>query len=134
MGYWGSALIQAVLASVALLVADVPAAGLWALLVLLMAVIQIPTFLLLGPIIFYVFATSSTAMAVGFAIWMLAVSLSDNVLKPILLGRGLDVPMLVIFLGAIGGFILEGIIGLFVGAVVLALGYTLFRMWLEDAT
>jgi len=71
-------------------------------------------------------------IAVLFAIWSTAVGLSDNVLKPMLLGRGVDVPMLVIFMGAIGGFILEGIIGLFIGAVVLAVGYTLFQAWLED--
>jgi predicted PurR-regulated permease PerM len=131
-GILGVALIQAVLAGIGMLVAGVPAAGLWALLVLLMATVQIPALLLLGPIIIYVFATSSTVIAVLFAIWTLAVSLSDNVLKPLLLGRGVDVPMLVIFMGAIGGFILEGIIGLFVGAVLLAVGYTLFRAWLED--
>jgi predicted PurR-regulated permease PerM len=131
-GILGVALIQAVLAGIGLLAAGVPAAGLWALLVLLMAVVQIPALLLLGPIIVYVFATSSTMMAVLFAIWTLAVSLSDNVLKPMLLGRGVDVPMLVIFMGAIGGFILEGIIGLFVGPVLLAVGYTLFEAWLED--
>jgi predicted PurR-regulated permease PerM len=131
-GILGVALIQAVLAGIGLLVAGVPAAGLWALLVLLMAVVQIPTVLLLGPIIVYVFATSSTVIAVLFAIWSTAVGLSDNVLKPMLLGRGVDVPMLVIFMGAIGGFILEGIIGLFVGAVVLAVGYTLFQAWVED--
>jgi len=131
-GILGVALIQGLLAGIGLLVAGVPAAGLWALLILLMAVVQIPTVLLLGPIIIYVFATSSTVIAVLFAIWSTAVGLSDNVLKPMLLGRGVDVPMLVIFMGAIGGFILKGIIGLFVGAVVLAVGYTLFQAWLED--
>jgi len=131
-GILGVALIQGFLAGIGLLAAGVPAAGLWALLILLMATVQIPALLLLGPIIVYVFATSSTVVAVLFAIWSTAVGLSDNVLKPLLLGRGVDVPMLVIFLGAIGGFILEGIIGLFVGAVVLAVGYTLFRAWVED--
>ena len=131
-GILGVALIQAVLAGIALLVANVPAAGLWALLVLILAVIQVPTLLVLGPIIFYVSATNSMVVTVGFGLWMLAVGLSDNVLKPILLGRGVDVPMLVIFLGAIGGFILEGIIGLFVGAVLLAVGYKLLQLWLED--
>jgi len=133
LGILGVALIQGVLAGIGLLVAGVPAAGLWALLVLLMAVIQIPTVLLLGPIVVYVFATSSTAIAVLFAIWSLAVAFSDNVLKPLLLGRGVNVPMLVIFMGAIGGFILQGIIGLFAGAVVLSVGFTLFKAWLEEA-
>ena len=131
-GILGVALIQAVLSGVGLLVAGVPAAGLWVLLILLLAVVQIPTLLLLGPIIVYVFATGSTMVAVLFAIWSIAVGLSDNVLKPMLLGRGVDVPMLVIFLGAIGGFILQGIVGLFVGAVVLAVGFTLFKAWIED--
>jgi predicted PurR-regulated permease PerM len=102
--------------------------------VLLLAVVQLPTLIVLLPIIFWVFASSSTALAVLFAIWSLAVGLSDNILKPLLLGRGSDVPMLVIFIGAIGGFIRAGIIGLFVGAVVMAVGYNLFRWWLEDAS
>ncbi len=132
-GILGTAVIQSFLAGIGLLAAGVPAFGLWALLVLLLAVVQLPTLLVLGPIIVWVFATSSTGAAVLFAIWSTAVGLSDNVLKPLLLGRGSDVPMPVIFIGAIGGFILNGIIGLFVGAVVLSVGYSLFKAWLEDA-
>ena len=66
-----------------------------------------------------------------FLIWSLLVSSSDAVLKPMLLGRGVDAPMLVILLGAIGGLLLSGIIGLFLGAVVLTLGYKLFMAWLS---
>jgi len=131
-GILGVALIQAVLSGIALVWVGVPGAGLWILLVLLLAVVQIPTILLLGPIVAYVFATSSTLVAVPFAIWTLAVAFSDNVLKPLLLGRGAEVPMLVIFVGAIGGFILEGIIGLFTGAVALSVLFTLFNAWLDD--
>ena len=69
--------------------------------------------------------------AILFLIWGVFVLLIDNFLKPILMGRGVDVPMVVIFLGAIGGMLLSGIIGLFVGAVVLALGYKLFQAWLN---
>jgi predicted PurR-regulated permease PerM len=130
-GILGVASIQAFLAGIGMLAVGLPFAGVWALLVFLAAVVQIPALLVLGPIIVYVFATSSTLVAVLFCVWALAVSLSDNVLKPILLGRGVDVPMLVIFVGAIGGFILGGIIGLFVGAVLLAVGYTLFNAWVE---
>jgi predicted PurR-regulated permease PerM len=65
-------------------------------------------------------------------IWSILVSMSDALLKPLLLGRGVEVPMLIILVGAIGGMIYSGIIGLFVGAVVLALGYELFRVWLEE--
>ena len=72
----------------------------------------------------------NTLAATLFAVWSIAVSFADMVLKPLLLGRGVEAPMLVILLGAIGGMIMSGIIGLFVGAVVLALGYKLFEAWL----
>ena len=80
----------------------------------------------------YVFSTAEVWVAVVFTVWTVVVSLLDNFLKPFLLGRGVKVPTLVIFLGSIGGFLTSGIIGLFVGSVVLVLGYTLFRAWLEQ--
>ncbi len=131
-GVLGVALIQAILAAIGMILAGVPYAGLWALLVLLLAIIQLPPLLVLGPIIAYVFTTTATAPAVIFMIWSLLVSMSDSFLKPLLLGRGMDIPTLVILVGAIGGMLLSGIIGLFVGAVVLAVGYTLFKAWLEQ--
>ena len=88
----------------------------------------------IDPSAIYVFATAETFTAVLFLIWSVFVTLLENVLKPILLGRGAQVPMAVIFIGAIGGFLAHGIIGLFVGAVVLALGYTLFRAWLHEGS
>ncbi len=131
-GVLGVALIQSLLAGVGLLAAGVPGAGLWALLVLLLAVVQLPPILILAPIIIYVFSASSTTAAVIFMIWSIVVSMSDALLKPLLLGRGVEVPMLIILVGAIGGMIHSGIIGLFVGAVVLALGYELFNAWLKE--
>jgi len=131
-GVLGVAVIQAVLAGIGLLVIGVPYAGVWTLLVLFLAIIQLPTIIILGPIIAYVFTITSTVPAVIFMIWSLLVGMSDSFLKPMLLGRGLDVPMLVILLGAIGGMVLSGIIGLFVGAVVLAVGYKLFLFWLNE--
>jgi predicted PurR-regulated permease PerM len=131
-GVLGVAVIQAVLAGIGLLVTGVPYAGIWTLLVLLVAIIQLPTIIILGPIIVYVFTITTTVPAVIFMIWSLLVGVSDSFLKPLLLGRGLDIPMLVILLGAIGGMILSGIIGLFVGAVVLAVGYKLFMLWLNE--
>jgi len=128
--FWVLALIQSILASIGLIVMDVPYAGLWALLVLLLAIIQLPTILILGPIIVYVFSVAETVPAVLFMIWSILVGVSDTVLKPLFLGRGMDIPMLVILPGAIGGMNLSGIIGLFVGAVVLAVGYKLFLAWL----
>jgi len=82
------------------------------------------------PAVIYVFATSDTVTAVVFLIWSVVLLLLDNVLKPLLLGRGLDVPTVVIFLGAIGGMLMSGIVGLFVGAIVLALGYKLLQAWI----
>jgi predicted PurR-regulated permease PerM len=82
--------------------------------------------------VIYVFATMGTAKAMAFLIWCIVVALMDNVLKPLLLGRGVPVPILVIFLGAIGGFMAMGIIGLFVGAIVLSVGYKLFLAWLDE--
>jgi predicted PurR-regulated permease PerM len=131
-GVLGVALIQSLLAGVGLLAADVPGAGLWALLVLLLAIVQLPPILILAPIILYVFSASSTTVAVIFMIWSILVSMSDAFLKPLLLGRGVEVPMLIILIGAIGGMISSGIIGLFTGAVVLALGYELFKAWLKE--
>ena len=133
-GVLGVAFIQALLAGVGLIAAGVPAAGLWFVLVLLLAVVQLPTILILGPIIIYVFSVSSTMTAVIFMIWSIFVGVSDSFLKPLFLGRGVEVPMLVILIGAIGGMMLSGIIGLFVGPIILAISYTLFIAWLNEST
>jgi predicted PurR-regulated permease PerM len=132
-GVIGVAVIQSLLAGLGMLVAGVPAAGLWALLILILAVMQLPAMLVLLPVILYVFATSSTTTAVLFAIWALLVGMSDNLLKPLLMGRGSRTPMLVLFMGSLGGFMAGGILGLFVGAVVLSIGYTVFMAWLEES-
>lgn len=132
-GILGVALIQSFLAGLGFLAVGVPGAGLWALIGMLLCVIQIGLLPVTLPILIFVFATAETWVAVVFTLYIVVVSLLDNFLKPLLLGRGVQVPTLVIFLGSIGGFLTSGIIGLFVGSVVLVLGYTLFRAWLEDA-
>jgi len=130
-GILGVAMIQAMLAGLGMLFAGVPAAGLWALIGLLLSTVQIGVFPVMIPAAIYLFYTASTTTAILFLIWTLFVGTIDNVLKPMLLGHGISVPMPVIFIGAIGGFIGQGIIGLFVGAVVLVLGYELLLAWLE---
>jgi len=131
-GVLGVAAIQSVLAGLGALAFGVPAAGVIAVLVLIVAIAQLPPLLVLLPAVIWVFGTTdSQLVAWGFLIYCIAVNLSDVVLKPLLLGRGSNVPMLVVLLGAIGGMLLNGIIGLFVGAVVLSLGYRLFVAWLE---
>jgi predicted PurR-regulated permease PerM len=124
------ALIQSLLAGLGFLAVRLPGAGLWALLFLIAAVLQMASLALI-PAVIYVFATTSAAKAVAFLIWCIVVALIDNVLKPLLLGRGVPVPITVVFLGAIGGFLATGIIGLFVGPIVLSVGYKLFLAWLD---
>jgi predicted PurR-regulated permease PerM len=131
-GVLGVALIQALLAAIGMWVMDVPGWGLWSIVILVFAIAQLPPILVLGFVIAYVFSVADTTPAVIFAIYSLIVSVSDGFLKPLFLGRGMSTPMLVILLGAIGGMLLNGIIGLFVGAIVLALGYEIFIKWLDD--
>lgn len=89
---------------------------------------------MLIPVVIYGFTAFDTTTAVTFAIWCALVGLIDNVLKPLLLGRGVNLPMLVVFIGAFGGLLSSGILGLFIGPVVLALGYTLVTTWLRTAS
>ena len=129
-GVLGVAAIQAVASAIVLVIAGVPAAGLISGGVLVLAIIQLPPILILGPIAFWYFSVADTVPAIIFLVAAVIVSISDTFLKPMLLGRGLDTPMLVILLGAIGGAVSMGIVGLFVGAVVLALGYELLIVWM----
>lgn len=130
-GVLGVAIIQALLAAVGMIVMDVPAWGLWTLFVLVVAIAQLPAMLVLGFVCAYVFYVGETMPAIIFLVYCFIVSSVDTFLKPIFLGRGMETPMLVILLGAIGGMLMSGIIGLFVGAIVLALGYELFMDWLN---
>ena len=129
-GMLGVAFIQSVFATVGFLVVKLPGAGLWALVFLFAAVLQIGGLALI-PAVIYEFTVASTMKAVLFLIWCIVVGLMDNVLKPLLLGRGVATPVVVIFLGAIGGFVAMGIIGLFVGPIVLSVGYKLSLAWLQ---
>jgi len=127
------ALVQGLAAGVGLAIARVPGAGLWALLVMMLAVMQLPAIIILGPLVIWEFANQdSTALAVFFLIWSLIVSVLDNVLKPLFLGRGIKIPMLVILVGAIGGMLRSGLVGLFVGPVVLTVFYELFAAWVAE--
>jgi predicted PurR-regulated permease PerM len=130
-GVLGVAIIQTALCALGLFVMGVPFAGLWAVLILFLAIVQLPPLVILAPIIAYVWSYADTTPAVIFTIWSIVAGSSDAFLKPMLLGRGVDVPMLIILLGAIGGMITGGIIGLFAGAVVLAIWYKLISLWLS---
>lgn len=128
-GILGVAFIQSMLAGVGMAVAGIPLAGLWTVLCFFLAVVQISMVPVSIGVIIYAWTNFSTTSALLLTIWMLLVGLSDNILKPIMLGKGAAVPMLVVFLGAIGGFIHSGFIGLFTGAIMLSLGYKLFMEW-----
>jgi predicted PurR-regulated permease PerM len=131
-GVLGVAVIQAALIGVGFFLAEVPYAGVWTLLVFLLAGLQIPPTLVVIPIAIYLFSAKETVPAILWTIYLLLGGLSDNILKPILLGKGAPVPMLVIFLGVVGGFILSGFIGLFTGAIVMSIGYKLFVAWINS--
>ena len=130
MGVIGVAFIQALLLGVGFVWADIPAAGLLALLVLVVSIAQIPPTLVTIPVIAYLWwSGDSTLSNVFFTIFFVLAGLSDNVLKPLFLGRGVEAPMPIILLGALGGLVAAGLIGLFVGGVLLALGYVIFMDW-----
>lgn len=129
-GILGVAFIQAFLCGIGFLVAGIPGAGFWALICFVLAIVQIGVMPVVIGVLIYAFAKLTTLTAVLLLVWCIIPLTIDNILKPLLMGRNAPVPMLVVFLGAIGGFISFGTIGLFVGAVVLSLGYDLFRVWL----
>ncbi len=133
-GVLGVALILAVLHGILFMLAGVPYAGIWTLLIFVLGVLQIPLFFVTLPIIIYMFAIKEPLPAIVWTALLLVVGFSDNILRPILLGKGAPVPMLVIFIGVIGGFILSGFIGLFTGAIVMSIGYKLFVGWLNTNT
>lgn len=129
-GVLGVAVIQSLLIGIGFFLAGVPYSGLWLILVLTLVIIQLPPTLVTIPVIFYLFSTGADFGSIFWSVYILLAGFSDNVLKPILMGRGAVVPMLVIFLGSLGGFIAFGFIGLFVGAIVLSIAYKLIIHWL----
>ena len=133
-GVIGIALIQAILIGVILLIAGVPLAGGLALIALVLGIAQIPALLIIIPVIAYLWMSGNygTGAAVVYSILLFAAGIIDNFLKPLMLGRGVDAPMPVILLGALGGMATGGIIGLFVGAALLAVGYQLFMSWVAS--
>jgi len=130
-GVLGVALVLALLHGFIFMIAGVPFAGIWTLLVFVLCVLQLPVIFITLPVVAYIFSTNEVGTAIMWTVLLLIAGLSDNVLKPILLGKGAPVPMLVIFIGVIGGFIFSGFIGLFTGAIVLSIGYKLFVGWIN---
>lgn len=135
LGVIGIAAIQAILVGSSLLLAGVPAAGVLAIITLVLGIAQVPALIVTLPAIAYIWASGnySTTAAITYTILLLVVGMADNVLKPIMLGRGVDTPMPVILLGALGGMATGGILGMFIGATALALGYEIFMAWIRES-
>jgi predicted PurR-regulated permease PerM len=132
-GVVGIAFIQMLLIGIAFIVMGIPAAGLLALAVLLIGIMQLPATLITLPVIIFVIVTKGVSTStVIFSVYVFVAGLADNVLKPLLLGRGVAVPMPVVLIGALGGMVTGGVIGLFIGPVMLAVAYKLFWRWVRD--
>jgi predicted PurR-regulated permease PerM len=129
-GILGVALIQSVLLGACFITANIPFAGLWALLALLFAIVQLPVGIVAIPVVIYLYSAKEPLPATLWSVLIILFSISDNFLKPWLMGKGAPVPTLVIFLGAIGGMIMSGFIGLFTGAIILSIGYKLAMIWM----
>jgi predicted PurR-regulated permease PerM len=131
LGVIGVALIQAILIGLMMVIAQVPLAGVAAAIVLVLGIAQVPAVVVTIPAIAYIWMSGGygTGAAIACTIGLLLAGMADNVLKPLLLGRGVDAPMPVILLGALGGMATAGILGMFVGATLLALGYQIFMRW-----
>jgi predicted PurR-regulated permease PerM len=130
-GVIGVAFIQAIIVGLALLIAGIPWAGVLALIVLVLAIAQVPALIVTLPAIVYIWSSGnySNAAAIAYTVVLFLSGLTDNVLKPLMLGRGVDAPMPVILLGALGGMATAGILGIFVGATLLTLAYQIFTGW-----
>ena len=133
-GVIGIACIQALIIGVSLMIARVPFAGVLAVVVLVLGVAQVPALIVTLPVIGWIWASGeyNSGPAIAYTILLFVGGMADNVLKPLMLGRGVDAPMPVILIGALGGMATGGILGMFIGATLLALGYQIFMRWVHD--
>lgn len=135
VGVIGTAIVQGLLASIGFLITGTPAPALLAFLTFLVAVMQLPTAVVLLPVAAWLGLEGMTWQAAALTAWALAVvNTVDNFVRPYLISQGADLPFLLIFVGVVGGLLTWGFIGIFLGATLLAVSYKLFRNWLEDDT
>jgi len=128
-GVVGVAVLQTILAGIVLQVSGIPGAGLLAFAILILCLVQLGPLPVILPAIIWSFSAMATGPAWAFAVILLAVGVLDNILKPILMGRGLATPTVVIFLGVVGGTLSYGMIGLFLGPILLGVLYDLLVIW-----
>lgn len=131
-GVIGIAVAQGLVIGIILKLADVPRAGFLAFAVMMLGILQIGSAVVVIPVLIWVWVTKPLAVALLITFCILPASLADNVLKPIVMGRGLTTPALVIFLGVIGGTLAHGIVGLFIGPIILAVAWELLTAWVRD--
>jgi predicted PurR-regulated permease PerM len=131
-GVIGVAVLQALLVGLILTLFDVPGAGVVAFLVLIFCIVQVGPVPVLLPVVIWAWATKDTGFALLLTLTLVPIAVIDNVLKPILMARGLSTPMLVILLGVIGGTVTYGLIGLFLGPILLGIFYELLMAWMKD--
>jgi predicted PurR-regulated permease PerM len=132
-GVIGVAVVQALLAGIGLKIAGVPHASVLAFAILVLGIVQIGSGPILIPVAIWVWSVKDVGAAVLITIFLVLVGISDNALKPLLMGRGLSTPVLVIFVGVLGGTLAHGILGLFVGPIILAVAWELLRAWMSDS-
>jgi predicted PurR-regulated permease PerM len=130
-GVIGVAIIQALLAGIGFKLAAIPSAGLLAIIVLLLSIVQIGPAIVLIPVVIWIWMDKDVTTAVPLTVFLVAVGLLDNILKPLVMGRGLTTPTLVILVGVIGGTLAHGIIGLFIGPIILAVAWELAAAWIR---
>ncbi len=130
-GVIGVAIIQSLLAGIGFKLAGVPGAGLLAFAVMLLAIVQIGAAIVLLPVIIWIWIDKDFTTALPLTLFFVVVGILDNVLKPLVMGRGLTTPTLVIFIGVIGGTLAHGIIGLFIGPIILSLAWELTVAWIR---
>ncbi|HED1544314.1 TPA: AI-2E family transporter [Kluyvera cryocrescens] len=134
MGVIGVALIQALLVGVIMALAGLPAVGIFFILALILGIAQIPVILVTAPAIAIMWSIGIHGMGLNifYTVLLVIAGMTDNVLKPLMLGRGVDAPMPVVLLGALGGMAASGILGMFIGATLLSIGYRIFMAWVND--
>ena len=133
-GVLGVALIQAIVVGLLLMFAGIPFAAALAAVVLVLGIAQLPALIVTLPAIAYIWWSPSygTGAAIMHTVLLGLSGTLDNILKPLLLGRGVEAPMAVILIGALGGMATSGILGMFLGATFLALGYQIFMSWVAE--
>jgi predicted PurR-regulated permease PerM len=129
LGIVVTALLQSLVAGIGLMVAGVPAAGLLAAVIFILALAQLPVLLVLGPAVIWLYWKGEPVWGTVLLVWTIAVMGIDNFVRPFLIRKGIDLPLLLILTGVIGGLIAFGILGLFIGPVVLAVTYRLLEAW-----